>query len=120
MRILLDAHLSIALAKQLRRNGMDVDGLHGWMSGSYLEQSDDRILAAARSDGRVLVTRDCRTILSLLREWAASGRHHAGVILVSRATFRSSDVGRLLRALLNVAAESGDESWEDKVIFLNK
>ena len=118
MRLLLDSHLPVALGKRLRDTGLDVVALSEWLGGDYRTASDDRVLEAALADHRVLVTYDCRTIPRLLKDWAESGRHHAGVVLVDEVTIRPSDVGGLLRALTQLAERSQARDCADRVVFL--
>jgi len=48
-----------------------------------LEGLDDpEVLTLAASQERILVTRNSRDFAPILREWAESGRHHAGCILI--------------------------------------
>jgi predicted nuclease of predicted toxin-antitoxin system len=119
MRILLDSHLPSALARQLQPHGVDVVALADWMAGSYRDAPDDQILEAACSDRRVLVTYDLRTVSTLLVEWAETGQHHGGVILVDDRTFPPNDVGRLLAALLQLIQSSSIEDWPDRVLCLS-
>ena len=92
--------------------------MRDWQGGVYTKSADGEILAMAAVDGRVLATYDCRTIPSLLREWAEGGLHHAGVILIDDRTFRPTDIGGLLRALERLLARTGDEDWSDSVVYL--
>jgi hypothetical protein len=81
MRLLLDAHLSGArVGGQLRERGHDVRALNEERAAEGLD--DEQVLELARSDRRVLVTHDVRTIPDVLRRWAEAERSHAGVILV--------------------------------------
>src|SRR5215208_1975690 len=98
MRLLLDAHVSPAVARDLQRASIDAVAVRDWLEGNYRSASDDQLLAAAAVDGRVLVTYDCRTMPPLLKEWAEIRQEHAGVILVDEKTVRSNDVGGLVRA----------------------
>jgi predicted nuclease of predicted toxin-antitoxin system len=118
MRLLLDAHLSPAIARQLQREGVDAVALRDWLGGSHRQALDDQILAVAASDQRVLVTYDRRTIPPLLKEWAETSQQHAGVVLVDEQTLQPADIGGLLRALRALVAEHGDDDWQDRVIFL--
>jgi len=118
MRLLLDSHLPAALARQLQRHGIDVVALADWMDGSQRTASDDHLLSLAYTDQRVLVTCDCQTIPPLLKDWAQMGQHHGGVILVDQHTLRANDIGGLFRALRKLVEQSGEEDWQDQVVFL--
>lgn len=120
MRLLLDGHMPLAVAKQLRAEGHDVEALPEWQGGVYREKRDDEILRAARVEERVFITYDRRTIPNTLTHWAETGEHHAGLVFVDDKTVRSSDVGGLLRSLRRLIDETGDESWQDRVEFLKR
>ena len=70
MRLLLDAHLSPAIAQRLTAEGIDIVSLQDWQGGIYLRAPDHQILAAALPEGRVLVTFDRRSIEPLVKRWA--------------------------------------------------
>lgn len=118
MRLLLDAHISPALAHGLLLDGVDTVSMRDWLGGNYRAATDEQILTAAAADERVLVTYDLRTIPTLLREWGASGRPHAGVVLVDDKTLASSNVGGLRSALRALVTELGNEVWSNRVVFL--
>jgi predicted nuclease of predicted toxin-antitoxin system len=118
MRLLLDAHISPAVAQGLQHGGVDTLSLRDWLDGRYLDASDEVILTAAFADERVLVTFDLRTIPSLLRVWAETGQQHAGIILVDDRTIRQEDVGGLLRALRQLVEQDGSVPWIDRVVYL--
>lgn len=120
MRLLLDAHIAPVVALRLRNEGIDAVTVRDWLDGNYRTAPDEQLLSAAAADARVLVSYDCRTIPPLLKEWAETGRHHAGVVLVDEKTVRQKDVGGLLRALRRLVAQSGTENWNDRVVFLRR
>lgn len=120
MLLLLDAHIPLAVARALRQDGVDAVALRDWKAGSYREAPDEPLLLVALADARTLVTYDRRTIPRLLKEWAETGRHHAGVVFVDERTVRPDAVGVLARALLALAARSGSEDWGDRVVFLQR
>jgi predicted nuclease of predicted toxin-antitoxin system len=118
MRLLLDVHLSPAIARRLQQDGVDVVTVRDWRQGNYRSAVDDQLLTAAAADERVLVTYDLRTIPTLLKTWAETGRQHAGVILIDDKTIRPDDIGRLIRALQALVAGNDRERWSDRVVFL--
>jgi hypothetical protein len=118
VRPLLDSHIGHTVAEQLRRRGVDVDTLAGWRGGALRSADDEVILVEAAQEDRVLVSYDCRTIPERLRRWANEGRSHAGVVLVDERTIRPDDAGGLVRALLTLVRDRGDEDWRDRVVYL--
>lgn len=118
MKLLLDGHLPSALARQLQSRQVDAVTLAAWFDGDYRRSPDSLILARALVEQRVLITYDLHTIPALLMDLAESNAHHAGVILVHHSTFRSDDVGGLLRAILELVQEQEHEDWQDRVMYL--
>lgn len=118
MRLLLDEHFPSAVVASLRREGVDVTAVQEWLEGALRSSTDDRLLAAAQAESRVLVSYDRKTLPTLLKDWARMGRHHAGVILIADKTVRQNDVGGLVRALRSLIARAGDWDWQDRVMFL--
>lgn len=78
----------------------------------------DGPVSLALADERTLVTYDCRTIPTLLKEFAETGQQHSGVILVDERTIRQADVGGLVRALRSLVRVHGHEPWLDRVVYL--
>jgi predicted nuclease of predicted toxin-antitoxin system len=118
MRLLLETHFPAALARQLQRHGIDAETLQDWQGGVFRTAGDEAILTAAAADGRVLVTYDVKTIPTRLMLWAEEERRHAGVILVSSTSFPTTDIGRLLRALVHVLNAVQDQGWADRIVYL--
>jgi hypothetical protein len=103
-----------------RSKGLAVHALSQWEKGRLLGQSDETILEAAALVRLTLVTYDLRTIPRLLKVWAESERHYAGVILVDEKTIPPSDIGGLIRALGKLVRETADWDWTDQVVFLRR
>ncbi len=120
MKLLTDSHIPAAVAKQLRRRGIDALALPEWMDGSLRNAPDELVLSSAHLEKRVLITYDCRTIPPLLKTLAETGQHHGGVILIDERTLRFNNVGGLVSALLLVCSEEESDDWEDRVAFLTK
>ena len=81
MRLLLDAHVSgPSVGGPLGDKGHDLRALDQEPELEGLD--DENVLALASEDGRILVTHNVTDFPEILREWAAGGRSHAGVILV--------------------------------------
>jgi predicted nuclease of predicted toxin-antitoxin system len=118
MRLLLDAHISPAVARALRAHGIDIYALSEWRDGEYRHKDDDVILAATFADGRTIVTYDQRTYPAILTAMAAEGLSHAGVIYANARTIRQEDLGGLIRALRALVEAHGEEPWTDRTMYL--
>jgi hypothetical protein len=117
-RLLLDAHLSRALAEMLRRQGIDTLDLQEWRGGLLLEESDKEILRVAMVDGRILLTRDVSTIPVALRELARLNIDHAGVICISSKTFAQGAIGPIVDAIEALLTDMADVDWRNLMLFL--
>jgi hypothetical protein len=118
-RLLLDAHVPKSVADGLRSRGAEAISVADWRGGDMRVADDAALLRAAAEDRLVLVTFDLRTIPPLLKEWAETGQHHAGVVLVDDRTLRPDDVGSLVRAMAELTADATSE-WTDRVVFLRR
>lgn len=83
MKLYLDESVSVALAAVLLQHG--VDCLTARDVGS-LGVDDESQLLFATQQNRVILTHDTRDFLRLASMWAASGRSHAGILLVHQMT----------------------------------
>lgn len=91
MRFLLDAHVSgPRIGRPLEQDGHDVRALDQEVAIERL--GDDRVLALAAEEQRILVTNDIGDFPGMLRKWAEAQRPHAGVILVYGVDHREFDV----------------------------
>jgi len=81
VRLLLDEHLSPkGIGGRLQARGHDVRALAGDEGTTGLADVD--VLALAAGEARILVTCNARDFDPLAREWAESGRAHAGLVLI--------------------------------------
>ena len=83
--LLLDEMFSDAIAQQLRAQGHDVVAVVA--DPGFVSLPDDQVLAHAASAGRALVTANIKDFMPLDARSRASGRSHAGLIMVSSRTF---------------------------------
>jgi hypothetical protein len=120
LRLLLDEHISPAVARGLRRRDRTIPVLPmvEWNGGNFLGQDDAACLQAALKQRLTLVTYDRRTIPPLLKGWAEAGRQHGGVIFVDEKTISPSDVGGLVRALFHLIGQTRTWDWTDRVCYL--
>jgi Domain of unknown function (DUF5615) len=115
--LLLDEMFSDAIATRLRAKSYDAHSVVADQNLAGLP--DDRILAWAALARRALVTANIKDFLPLDSGYRASGRSHAGLILVSTKTFpqnRSYSVA-VADALLAVL-DSEEEIADGQVMFL--
>ncbi|MEW6154557.1 MAG: DUF5615 family PIN-like protein [Actinomycetota bacterium] len=116
MRLLLDGNLSPKrIGSALAKRGHDVLSL---ASDAALGALDDpQVLELAAEQHRILVTRNSRDFAPILREWAESGRHHAGCILIW--TLDHHDLGPIVKKVSRLLADRpGPEGWRDLAIAI--
>jgi hypothetical protein len=122
LKLLLDEHISYDVAAGLRRRNRSlvVHCLAAWEMGSHLGLDDAALLEKAATQGLTLVTYNRRTIPTLLKAWAQEDRSHAGLIFVDEKTLPPDNNGGMVRALLNLFAETGHWDWTNRVCFLRR
>lgn len=118
MRLLLDAHVSgPRVGQRLTAAGHEVRALDQELALEGLD--DDEMLALALAEGRVLVTHNVRDLPAILREWAAGGRSHAGVILVYGIDHREFDL--IVRGIeLCFELYPDVAGWQDLAVVVNR
>lgn len=118
-RLLLDEMFTSVIAQRLGERGHDVAAVV--TDQVLLGLSDEQILAAAASGGRALVTANIKDFAPLDAAYKATGRNHAGLVLVSTKTFPQdrSFIGAIVEALATLLAEP-DLLASDRMIFLRR
>lgn len=98
--LLLDEMLPPALAEHLSSAGCDTTAISA--DPERRGASDGEVLALAAAQGRVLVTDNIRDFVPLSNAWAAEGRLHPGMLLISSRTFpmTSTRMGAIAKALM--------------------
>jgi predicted nuclease of predicted toxin-antitoxin system len=118
LRLLLDAHVSGPnVGRRLEDRGHDVRALDQEPALEGLD--DDEVLALATSEQRILVTHNIADFPTILREWAAGERAHAGVILVYGIDH--SEFALLVRGIerwLEMRPSQAD--WRDLPVVLDR
>jgi hypothetical protein len=111
MRLLFDEHVSARkIGKCLREAGHDVRAIAE--EAGLIGLDDPDVLTLAARDDRILVTFNHRDFAPLLREWAESGCHHAGCLLVFGIDH--GEVGLVLRGLNRLLLERDEQAtWRD-------
>lgn len=97
MKALLDEMMAPAIAEQLRARSLDVIAVTERTDLRALPDPD--LFERAQSERRVMVTYNRDDFLALHREFAASRRTHAGIVIVSPRRFPEGSIGSLVRAL---------------------
>lgn len=110
MRLFLDAHVSARRIATALREQHDVRaadeerGLDGW--------DDERLLALATDEIRMMVTFNVADFARITAEWAAAGRSHAGCLLI--VGIDHTEFGLTLRVIQHALSTRPDnESWID-------
>jgi hypothetical protein len=110
LKLLLDEHLSPAIAEQLKARGHDVvtvaeAGLTGF--------DDAQVLASATSDRRAVVTNNVRDFRPLHAAYLTMNTTHYGIVLVPRGRYSLAreKLGPLVTALNMLLIQySGDDA----------
>jgi len=119
VRLLLDEHYSPKIADELRKRGHDVvsvkerDDLQGL--------ADLQLWNSAVTEGRALLTENVAHFVSLVRETAAQGDRHLGVVFTSpRSMPRGVRTIGLYVDVLDafVRGHPGEEALLDRVAWL--
>lgn len=99
MRLLLDEHFSVEIARELRKRGHAVIATTEDRQARHLPDED--LLTYSTAQGRALVTEDVGDFMPIHGRWLSSGQVHCGVVFVSRRRFSRdrSGIGRLVHAL---------------------
>ncbi|MGB7844658.1 MAG: hypothetical protein WBL63_03520 [Candidatus Acidiferrum sp.] len=122
LKLLLDEHISPAVADGLRRRNrpLVVFCMAEWEDGEFLGQQDPACLQRAAAQGLTLVTYDRRTIPPLLKAWGEEKRKHGGVIFVDERTISPADTGGLIRGLNDLSRKTSTWDWSNRVCFLRR
>ena len=110
MRLFLDAHVSaqrIATALRARHDVRAADEereLDGW--------DDERLLALATEQGRIMVTFNVKDFARITTEWAAASRSHAGCLLI--VGIDHAEFGLILRVIDHALSNRAEQAaWID-------
>ena len=117
MRLFLDAHVSarrIATALRAQHDVRAADEereLDGW--------DDERLLALATEEGRIMVTFNVADFARIATEWAAASRSHAGCLLMVGIDHR--EFGLILRVINQALSTRPDQAaWVDYTAFCTR
>ena len=107
IRFHLDEHMPLAVAEGLRQRGIDVTTTP---DAGLLKASDEKQLAYASREGRVLVTQD-RDFLRL----HSQGIPHAGIAYCRRG---KRTIGQIIRVLVSIHKQLSPEKMAGRVEYL--
>jgi hypothetical protein len=119
VKLCLDEHYSREIAAQLRHAGHDVDSLQG--RPELIQLPDADLLSVMTSDRRALLTENVADFDPLLKQLAARGERHYGVIYSSpRSMPRSRNtIGVFVEGLDEILrSHAGDDDFVNRVQWL--
>jgi len=115
--LLLDEMFPGAMAEQLSAKGHDVRAVVA--SPLFAGLPDEEVLIGAAEAGRALVTANIKDFMPIDARYRATGRTHAGLIMVSTKTFPQNRayVAAVTTALNSLLASTSDE-LAGQIVFL--
>ena len=117
-RFLLDANISKALARALSRHAPELEVLR-LQDTPVSDSPDAEVLEFAAVEGRVLVSRDKRTLRDFAIERVRAGKSMPGLLVVRRAFLdRQAGISALVSELKLIAGASAPSEWEGVVEFI--
>lgn len=99
MKLLLDEQISHKVAEQMSKQGIDVVAVTA--DPALRGLSDPDVFAAAQQLQRVVVTYNRVDFERIVREYAAAGDDHHGLVIVHPGRFPNHQFTRLANALVN-------------------
>ena len=110
MRLFLDAHVSARRIATALREQHDVRAAD---EERELDGADDeRLLALATEQGRIMVTFNVKDFARITTEWAAAGKSHAGCLLI--VGIDHAEFGLILRVIEHALSTRGEQAaWID-------
>ena len=115
IRIYGDHNLDDRFAVDLRRDGFDM--VLAREVGNQLLADEDHLVWATAHD-RVILTHDLKDFVPLAREWARTGRRHAGIVL-SPQPGEGIPYGVLLRRLFRLLDTLTADDMVNRVEWLD-
>jgi hypothetical protein len=117
--LLLDEMFPAAMAEQLCAKGHDARAVVA--TPAFAGLPDEEILIGAAEAGRALVTANIKDFRPIDARYRATGRAHAGLIMVSAKTFPQNRayIVAVTTALNSLLASALDE-LEGRIIFLRR
>jgi uncharacterized protein with PIN domain len=118
LKLALDHHYSLAIARELRARGHDVVAAieRGWET-----EDDETLLSLCHDEQRALLTNNVGDFVPITRRWAIEDRQHAGLLFTSDSAMPRSrrTIGRFVAALHELMTANADAtSFVDRVAWL--
>jgi predicted nuclease of predicted toxin-antitoxin system len=105
VRLLLDEQISGKVAERLAKRGHDVIAVTAEPALRGLSDAD--VFEVAQRQKRTVVTYNRVDFEAILREYAANGRPHHGLVIVHPGRFPSWELTRLAKALAALTLPRG-------------
>src|SRR5215469_2632486 len=118
MMLMLDHHYPMAIAQQLRLRGRDVGAA---VERDWHRETDEVLLTLCAGEQRTLLTNNVGDFMAIVRSWAVSGQHHAGLIFTSDASLPRTNaaIGRYVQLLEPLLDEHPDPAdFVDRIHWL--
>jgi hypothetical protein len=117
--LLLDEMFPGAMAEQLCAKGHDVRAVV--TTPLFVGLPDEEILIGATEAGRALVTANIKDFMPIDARYRATGRTHAGLIMVSTKTFPQSRayIAAVTTALNSLLTSTADDLG-GQIVFLQR
>jgi hypothetical protein len=116
--LLLDSHVPADVASAVRklRSSWSVEHVSCWQQGVWRDVDDDFLLEACHNDGRVLVSKDRRTLPGWVALRASEGKDHSGILFYDEERFPAAAIGRLAKAIVRAGQERRE--WKNAWVTL--
>lgn len=113
MKLLLDSHVPGDLVPAVHKlqSSWSVEHVSSWQEGVWRNVDDDLLLDACHEDGRVLVSKDRRTLPGWVALRASEGKDHAGILFYDEEKFPAPAIGKLAKAIVRAGQER--HAWKN-------
>jgi hypothetical protein len=118
VKLLLDSHVPanlIAAVLKLQPS-WSVEHVSSWQEGIWRSVDDDLLIEACHEDGRVLVSKDRRTLPGWVALRASDGKDHSGILFYDEERFSAPAVGALAKAIVRAGRER--RQWKNAWVTL--
>jgi hypothetical protein len=118
VKLLLDSHVPADLAAAVLKiePSWSAEHVSSWHEGVWRNVDDDLLLEACHQDGRVLVSKDRRTLPGWVALRASEGKDHAGILFYDEERFPAPAIGTLAKAMVRAGRER--RNWTNAWVTL--